>query len=73
MTRSSMKARVESVGDRGALLHYTDRISKGNEGHVHRCRQEIEVNELGRVISIRHVDIDGERESLASFNARHGL
>ena len=66
-------SRVEPQGNGKARIHYTDSITLKGETHVHRCLQEIAVDDGGKVARIVHVDLEGEAERLSAFNNRHGI
>ena len=63
---------VESDGA-VAVIEYTDRATRDGQTHVYRCNQRIEVDSGGRVTSIQHRDLPGEREKLEAFFATVGV
>jgi hypothetical protein len=64
-------SQVEPVDALRAVITYTDRVRRGEEWHEYRCRQQVRVDERGRIVEIRHEELPGERERLEEFAARH--
>jgi len=62
---------VAPVGTDGARIDYTDIVTLAGDTHAHRCAQEVSLGKDGLVLHIRHIDLEGERETLQDFEARH--
>jgi len=62
---------VLPVGTDGARIDYTDIVTIAGDTHAHRCAQEVSLDKDGLVSRIRHIDLEGERETLQQFEARH--
>ena len=62
---------VSAVGTDAARIDYTDIVTIAGDTHAHRCSQEVSLDNDGLVSRIRHVDLEGEREALQEFEARH--
>ena len=60
---------VERLGAGEVLVTYTDRVRLVDRWHEFRCRQHIWVEVSGLVKQIRHEELPGERERLATFTA----
>lgn len=61
------KSTVTAVGDKTALIHFTDYLSNDDEQFAFECQQIIEIGDDGRITRIEHIDLPGQRESLSEF------
>jgi hypothetical protein len=61
------ESEIGDVSDGEIPIVYIDRIRQGRARHVHRCRQWVHVAASGRIDSIRHEELHGEREALNRF------
>ena len=62
---------VSPVGTDGARIDYADFVTLAGDRHAYRCAQEVSLGKNGLVLYIRHIDLEGEREKLHDFEARH--
>jgi hypothetical protein len=62
---------VSHVGSDRARIDYTDIVILAGDAHTHRCAQEVSLGKNGLVSHIRHIDLEGEHETLQAFEARH--
>jgi len=69
----SYESRVELRPDGAALITFRDRMSLGEHHLDFRCQQLIELDDAGLISSITHIDIEGEPEKAARFNAACGV
>ena len=71
------EVRYESTIQQGAgnqaAITFIDHLRKDTLTYVYRCRQMVEINEAGRIASIRHEELDGEREALHRFFKSCGI
>lgn len=67
------ESRVEAQPDGTALITFRDRIDQGAHALDHRCQQRIAVDDAGRITTITHIDLEGEAEKVARFNAACGV
>ena len=51
----------------GAVITFLDHFAHRGNTLTHRCEQNLEFDEAGRICRILHVDLPGEREALAAF------
>lgn len=56
-----------------ALISFRDLIDHGQHHLDHRCQQRIEINSEGLICTITHIDLEGEPEKAARFNAACGV
>lgn len=62
---------VVPLGSNKARIDYVDFLTLSGDRHVHRCAQEVCIGDDGLITSIKHIDLDGERESLRKFVKSH--
>ena len=67
------ESKVELKPDGSALITFRDRMSLGEHHLDFRCQQLIELDDDGLIGSITHIDIEGEPEKAARFNAACGV
>jgi len=48
-------------------IHFSDHITHGGQHFLFRCEQLIEIDDLGRIARIEHVDLPGQVEALSEF------
>ena len=61
------ESEVGDADDGEVPIAFVDRIRRGTARHVYRCRQWVHVSSSGKIDSIRHEELDGEREALSRF------
>lgn len=64
---------VERQADETMRILFTARIVQGGLTHKYHCRQELVVNQRGKIVAIVHEELPGEREKLNEFLARCGI
>ncbi len=69
----SYESKVAADGDDQAIITYRDRIRHGEHRLDHHCQQVVKADQQGRIFEIRHVDLPGEPEKVAAFNAACGV
>jgi hypothetical protein len=62
---------VSPIGTTGVRVEYVDIVTLAGDTHSHRCVQELLLDKEGLVSHIRHIDIEGELETLQRFEERH--
>jgi hypothetical protein len=60
-------------GPTGAVITFLDHLAHHGHSLTHRCEQHLEFDEAGRICRILHVDLPGERETLAAFFKTLGI
>ena len=64
----------ESVIEPGSQTRYTirfiDHLTHDGERFTFECRQVVDVNDAGLIVSIEHIDLPGQRKALEDFRRR---
>ena len=63
-------SQVGPVGPLEFQILYRDHLRTGNHDHTFQCAQRIRIGEAGKIVSISHEEIPGERARLNEFRAR---
>lgn len=61
------ESRVRAAGTGLAIVTFVDHLEHRGRHHSYRCEQEVSVAADGGIVRIRHIDLPGEREALATF------
>ena len=64
---------LAEIAEDSVLIEFVDRITHGGEELTHRCHQRIAADNEGRVCTIEHIDLPGEKGAVDAFNKRHGI
>ncbi len=64
------ESQVTPLEDDKALISFIDHFIYKTEKCTYKCQQVIEVDNLGLIIKIRHIDLPGQRQILEDFIAR---
>ena len=67
------ESRVAPLEDVRVEIAFRDLIDHGEHHLDFRCKQRLRVDAEGRVVHIEHIDIEGEPEKAARFNAACGV
>lgn len=60
---------VSAVEADSVLVAYADHLICGDQQHTFRCQQRLWLDDLGRIWRIEHLDLPGEQERMARFEA----
>ena len=52
---------------------FTDHLRSGDRTHTYQCRQEVVVDQSGRIVRIMHCELPGQRAALQEYFDRCGL
>jgi hypothetical protein len=58
---------VSLLGQDRARIDYTDIVNHEGGTHIHRCAQEVDFDESGKIVRVVHIDLPGEAEALEAF------
>lgn len=64
---------VEWMGDLKVAVYFTDYLKHKGKSHIHKCRQVLSFDELGKIVHIEHQNLPGEPEKLKAFYQTVGL
>jgi limonene-1,2-epoxide hydrolase len=64
---------VGPIADRTVRIDFVDMLRVGDDQLIHHSIQDIQVDVVGRIVTIDDVPIDGERERVDAFLTRHDL
>ncbi len=67
-----LESDIVDLGSNSYRTNYTDILFKNGEKHIHRCYQELLLDN-DKVVEIRHFDIQGEVETLNLFFNKHKI
>jgi hypothetical protein len=73
LDRIQFTSHVEAESHKSARITFTDRLFFGGSVHEYRCQQLVTVGDSGRIIHIRHVDLDGQTAALDTFFRECGI
>ncbi len=64
---------VEDLGPGRAMINFRDLMDHDGHHLDHRCQQIVTLGPDGTIVHIEHIDLPGEPEKVARFNAACGV
>ena len=61
------ESQVVAESEEKFRIHFSDHIAHADQTFTFRCEQLIEIDDIGRITSIEHIDLPGQVEALAEF------
>jgi len=67
------ESRIEKITDCEFYVHFTDYLTHKGINYIHKCKQKLTINSLGKITQIHHVDDAEEAKRLDEYYIKVGI